>query len=125
MTTKWRAAVAAGFAIVAFAGVAEAQQNIDAGSSAYFGGYSRFGGYYDTFGDNGGFKGYSGWGTYRRVDEGSSSTTATTATIGTVPLPGGDDNGRHCTWLRGKAHATHQRKWRQRYAACMRDFVKN
>ena len=122
MKTIWVAGLAAGMASVAFLSAANAQQRIDNGSPGYFGGYSTFGGYYDTFGANGGHGGNSGYGSYRRLDTGASSTTATTGTIFTLPLAGGAESNTHCRWLRGRAAATGQKIWRKRYAACLNDY---
>ena len=122
MTKRWIAILAAGLAAAMLAGAAQAQERIDAGTTGYFGGYSNFGGYYDTFGNNGGFGGNSGYGTYRRTDTRASSTTNSTGTILTFPTAGGADNSNHCAWLRGRAQATNQKKWRQRYAACLNDY---
>ena len=122
MTTRWVAVLGASLVAATLAGAAQAQVRIDSGSNGYFGGYSNFGGYYDTFGNNGGFGGNSGYGSYRRTDTGASSTTNSTGTILTLPTAGGADSSNHCAWLRGRVQATHQKKWRQRYAACLNDY---
>ena len=94
-------------------GGAQAQERIEAGNQGYRGGYSNFGGYYDTFG---GFGGYSGYGGYRRFEGGYGPTTS----IFAIPLYGPSDSAKACDYFHRRASETGARKWKARYEACRR-----
>ena len=109
---------------LAMTGEALAQSRFEANQPGFFGGYSTFGGYYDTFGDFGGRHTYNG---YVRTDARNTPTT----TLLTVPLqrrthakvklkhvPVKVARGSDCGWLKHKARDTGQRKWKQRYETC-------
>lgn len=101
-------------AMLAMAGMnpAQAQDRFEANTRGYTGGYSTFGGYYDTFGGYGGQNNYG----YRRFN----GTYSSTATVFAVPLLDATSSPETCGWLRQRASSTGTRKWKARYAACLR-----
>ena len=96
------------------AGGAHAQTFDDAGRPGSFGGMPSFGGFYETFGPNGGVNGYAG---YRRPFE---TGTPHGATILSTPVAGPTDANPGCDWLKRRLRQTGARARRARYAACLR-----
>ena len=90
----------------------QAQDRFEANTRGYTGGYSTFGGYYDTFGGYGGQNNYG----YRRFN----GTYSSTSTVLAVPLIDASPSSEACGWLRQRASSTGTRKWKARYAACLR-----
>ena len=124
MTKTLLAALAFGMAAATGAGTitARAQDRLEAGNQGYRGGYSLFGGYYDTFGGYGGKSGYSG---YTR-SPGSYSPAATFLSIPLYGPPASVSAGaatvtnNDCSTLRRRAQETGSRTWKARYDACRR-----
>ncbi len=110
--------------LLGMTGHAAAQSRFEANMPGFFGGYSTFGGYYDTFGDFGGRHTYNG---YVR----SYSRNTSTVTLLSVPLQKRSTksvsakyrsakhaNASDCRWLQQNARDSGKRKWKLRYEAC-------
>jgi len=105
--------------LVALATSADAQSWREANTPGFFGGYSHFGGYYDTFGDYGGHTDYRG---YVRTEGENLGVVR----LVTIPL----QRRSHarlvamrskCVRLKHRAEETGKHKWKTKYRACLRE----